>query len=574
MPQSFRQGRAPLASGTPTRQTHGHQSTIASNRDKEDSSSSHSKRTVDSTAPSNSSSIATLPERRKDKPPGQVPCRYFNAGFCARANECSYSHDLEKVRLQKVQLKIVLKSREDTRLREEAPEKDPLLPKEYMVPGRHQKALSHWRNDYWESKILQARAHQSQQAKDNEERKSERSKINKDVKRLQNKIDPVGESSRKLTEAKKQRKTVFVKGNSEGVPIPLEAEGCPICQDEPRAIKVYGLMKNCNHVFCYDCIIGWRKTNVTNKNCPICRTRSPFILKSSVYPYTPGVILEDNNKPADGPKAAPESNKPVSGSKPKAQGVDVEDGTTGLAYSNDIGTDTTDRGKMWIGTKSSMGSDDAGDSKLLLDTNVIRNSNTLVNASITSQSASICPANHDKHSSDEDCEHGSAPGTSALQLSISDHEVLRKKRSRRKPIGDPDDPNPAKTLLLKNFLQKCKTTPCRYFCSPKNAKSVTLDHSCAHTQSNLWGAQNVGQKDDNGWGDISSKERRIPYCKYGNNCNFAHPHPEKPDEEYKYDDWERRVLGFARIRKRRGHNNQDVEDGEDVFAMNIASLPF
>jgi len=223
MPQSFRHGRAPLAPGTPTREAHGHQRTTESNRDKEDPLGFHShlgdiafERTVGSAPPSSSSNIATLPERRKDKPPGQVPCRYFNAGFCARASECSYRHDLEKVRLQKVQLKTNLKSREDARLREEAPEKDPLLPKEYMVPGRHQKALSHWRGDYWESKILQARAHQSQQEKDNEECKSEKSKINKDVKRLQNKIDPIGESARKLTEAKKQRKTVFVKGNSEG----------------------------------------------------------------------------------------------------------------------------------------------------------------------------------------------------------------------------------------------------------------------------------------------------------------------------------------------------------------------
>lgn len=223
MPQSFRHGSAPLASGTSTRETNGHESTTESNRGNKGSPGFHShlgdaafKRTMDSTPPSSSSNIAILPERRKDKPPGQVPCRYFNAGFCARANECGYRHDLEKVRLQKVQLKTVLKSREDTRLREEALGKDPLLSKEYMVPGRHQRALGHWRNDYWESKILQARAHKSQQALDNEERKSEKSKVNKDVKRLQNKVDPVGESARKLTEAKKQRKTVFVKGNSEG----------------------------------------------------------------------------------------------------------------------------------------------------------------------------------------------------------------------------------------------------------------------------------------------------------------------------------------------------------------------
>lgn len=553
---------------------HGHQNTIESNWEKEDPLGFHShlgdfafKRTVDSTPPSSSSNIATLPERRKNMPPEQVPCRYFNAGFCARANECSYKHELEKMRLQKVQLKAVLKSHEDTRLQEMAPEKDPLLPKEYMVPGRHQKALSHWRNDYWESKILQARAHQTQSVKDNEERKSERSKVNKDVKRLQNKIDPVGESARKLMEAKKQRKTVFVKGDSEGpgVPIPLEAEGCPICQDEPRAIKVYGLMKNCNHVFCYDCIIIWRRTNATNKDCPICRTRSPFILKSSVYPYTPGVKLEDHSKPADGPKVAQESIRSV-GSKSRAQD-DVENGTVDLANSNDTGTDTTDRDKMWTDTKSSVGSDETGDSKLLLDTYEARN---LARAGIVNQSARTSPDNDGKHSGGgdggEDGDHESAPGTSASQLPASGRETFKRKRSRRKPTGDPNDPNPAKTLLLKNFLEKCKATPCKYFCNPKNARFVTLGHSCAATQSSLWGKQNVGQKEDGedyGWGAIATRERRIPYCRYGNNCNFAHPHPEKLDEEYKYDAWERHVLGFARNR-RRGHHSQDIEDRKSV----------
>jgi len=318
-----------------------------------------------------------------------------------------------------------------------------------------------------------------------------------------------------------------------------------------------------------DCIIGWRKANATNKNCPICRTRSPFIWKSSVYPYTPGVALEDNSRPAGGLKAASESNRPI-GSKSRAQDDDAENGSAGLANSNDTGKDTTGRGKMWTGTKPSMGSDGTGDSKSLLDTNEARNSTTLAKASITNQPASISPGNDEKLLSDED---GHDPAPIASHLPASGHEAFRRKRSRRKPA---DDPNPAKTLLLKNFLEKCKTTPCKYFCNPKNAKDVILDHSCAPTQSSLWGEQNVGQKEDGGndWGDVTFRERKIPYCRYGNDCNFAHPHPEKPDEEYKYDDWERRVLGFARSRKRRGHHNQGVEVEQGLLAMAIASFQF
>lgn len=219
-----------------------------------------------------------------------------------------------------------------------------------------------------------------------------------------------------------------------------------------------------------------------------------------------------------------------------------------------------------------MDSDETEDRKLLLDTHEARNSNPLVKADITNQSASISLGNEEKHSSDEDGDHELAPGISASQLPISGREAFKRKRSRRKPAADSNDPNPAKTLLLKNFLEKCKTTPCKYFCNPKKAKVVTLDYSCAATQSSLWGEQKKENGEDNGWGDVV-RERKIPYCKYGNNCNFAHPHPEKPDEEYKYDDWERRVLGFARRRERRGHSNQDLEEGE-VFTMAIASLQF
>lgn len=279
--------------------------------------------------------------------------------------------------------------------------------------------------------------------------------------------------------------------------------------------------------------------------------------------------LEDNSKPADGPKMAPESNKP-SRSKARAQDGKVESGTAALANSNDTGTSTTYQFKTRTQAKSSGGPED---SRLLLDTHEAGEPGPLVNADITNHSASISPGNEENHSSDENGDHDSAPVTSASQLLNSGRETFRKKRSRRKPAADPDDPNPAKTILLKNFLEKCKTTPCKYFCNPKNARVVDLDCSCADTQSSLWGEQNAGEKEgweDSFWGDVTSRKRKIPYCRYGNNCNFAHPHPEQPDKEYKYDDWEKRILGL----RRRGPRTQDVEYGEEVLVMDFTLLQF
>ncbi len=55
----------------------------------------------------------------------------------------------------------------------------------------------------------------------------------------------------------------------------LDLEPCAICLEdikEPHKTK-------CNHVFCKDCIVKWRKKK---KDCPLCRTKIPGILPSMV----------------------------------------------------------------------------------------------------------------------------------------------------------------------------------------------------------------------------------------------------------------------------------------------------
>ncbi|KAI0272477.1 hypothetical protein BC834DRAFT_794201, partial [Gloeopeniophorella convolvens] len=67
-----------------------------------------------------------------------------------------------------------------------------------------------------------------------------------------------------------------------------EALTCAICMEEP---VTFGLLTDCSHVFCLDCIRNWRGQDVTNevafshmhKKCPYCRVPSKFIVPSSHF---------------------------------------------------------------------------------------------------------------------------------------------------------------------------------------------------------------------------------------------------------------------------------------------------
>ncbi|PWN48010.1 hypothetical protein IE53DRAFT_320177, partial [Violaceomyces palustris] len=78
-------------------------------------------------------------------------------------------------------------------------------------------------------------------------------------------------------------------GASEGASHEREEEEevtCGICIDTPH---VFGLLENCDHVFCLDCLKAWRwakekdvaliESGVT-KQCPTCRAQSHFITPS------------------------------------------------------------------------------------------------------------------------------------------------------------------------------------------------------------------------------------------------------------------------------------------------------
>ncbi|EQL34362.1 hypothetical protein BDFG_03720 [Blastomyces dermatitidis ATCC 26199] len=78
-------------------------------------------------------------------------------------------------------------------------------------------------------------------------------------------------------------------------------EPCGICMETPT---VFGLLVNCDHVFCLSCIRSWRSSvgtsaedmintpdsrvpRQTTKTCPLCRTKSEFVVPSSVFPTPP-----------------------------------------------------------------------------------------------------------------------------------------------------------------------------------------------------------------------------------------------------------------------------------------------
>lgn len=86
---------------------------------------------------------------------------------------------------------------------------------------------------------------------------------------------------------------------------------CGICMEvvveKQGADQRFGILQNCNHVFCLECIRKWRQNKEKNFNneiaraCPECRVASDFICPST---YWVGDIKEEKQKLIDGYKNA------------------------------------------------------------------------------------------------------------------------------------------------------------------------------------------------------------------------------------------------------------------------------
>lgn len=62
-------------------------------------------------------------------------------------------------------------------------------------------------------------------------------------------------------------------------------DNCSICFDP--VLDNYGLLVNCDHLFCLDCLRTWRGSKEASKeakrSCPLCRSISDFIVPSKVF---------------------------------------------------------------------------------------------------------------------------------------------------------------------------------------------------------------------------------------------------------------------------------------------------
>jgi len=59
---------------------------------------------------------------------------------------------------------------------------------------------------------------------------------------------------------------------------------CAICSNDVESAKrLYGVLDNCDHIFCYECIVSWKRSKYSNaesESCPVCKVRSAFITPS------------------------------------------------------------------------------------------------------------------------------------------------------------------------------------------------------------------------------------------------------------------------------------------------------
>ncbi|EDV28063.1 uncharacterized protein TRIADDRAFT_20748 [Trichoplax adhaerens] len=71
-----------------------------------------------------------------------------------------------------------------------------------------------------------------------------------------------------------------------------EGVSCSICMEDvtaksSRTERRFGILVNCNHPFCINCIRQWRSStsydNTIIRACPICRVPSPFVIPSEIW---------------------------------------------------------------------------------------------------------------------------------------------------------------------------------------------------------------------------------------------------------------------------------------------------
>ncbi|KAI8899440.1 hypothetical protein BC833DRAFT_507282, partial [Globomyces pollinis-pini] len=66
-----------------------------------------------------------------------------------------------------------------------------------------------------------------------------------------------------------------------------DEKDCTICLEPVKSS--FGLLVNCDHVFCMDCITTWRKNDGSSmsteavRSCPTCRLESIYVIPSDIH---------------------------------------------------------------------------------------------------------------------------------------------------------------------------------------------------------------------------------------------------------------------------------------------------
>ncbi|ART91583.1 N1R/p28 family protein [Fowlpox virus] len=64
----------------------------------------------------------------------------------------------------------------------------------------------------------------------------------------------------------------------------IKYDKCGICLDAIKGNKKpYGILSDCNHMFCINCIKTWMTTINSKKQCPECRVPSKYIIQSPIW---------------------------------------------------------------------------------------------------------------------------------------------------------------------------------------------------------------------------------------------------------------------------------------------------
>ncbi|KAG8192019.1 hypothetical protein JTE90_001746 [Oedothorax gibbosus] len=90
---------------------------------------------------------------------------------------------------------------------------------------------------------------------------------------------------RKCAEDKREARVAQMMSADKACGICLEV----VCEKVEASARKFGVLESCDHVFCFECIMRWRKvkedtSEAVSLSCPLCRTPSSFVAPCRAWP--------------------------------------------------------------------------------------------------------------------------------------------------------------------------------------------------------------------------------------------------------------------------------------------------